>query len=101
MSRKKKTFEVEKFKEYVNIQLARTDEYATEEFKSGLCIALQEVLHRTGNYNGFNDLYWLETGFNEWRTIGKETEDWEEKKKYIYGSPCSKYRGSKYARRYY
>jgi hypothetical protein len=46
-------------------------------------------------------LYWLETGFNEWRTIGKETEDWEEKKKYIYGSPCSKYRGSKYARRYY
>ena len=101
MARKKKTFDVLTFKEYVNTQLTRTDEYATEAFKSGLCIALEEVLHRTGNYKGFNDLYWLEIGWNEWRTIGNETEDWEKKKVFIYGTPDSKYRGSKYARRYY
>ena len=101
MARNKKTFDVVTFKEYVNNQLARTDEYATEDFKSGLCIALQEVLFRTGNYNGYNDLYWNEIGWQEWRTIGKETEDWEEKKLFIYGTPDSKYHGSKYARRYY
>ena len=101
MAKSKKTFDVVTFKDYVNKQLSRTDEYATEDFKSGLCVALQEALHRTGNYNGFNDLYWLEIGWNEWRTIGNETEDWEKKKVFIYGTPDSKYRGSKYARRYY
>jgi len=101
MARNKKTFDVLTFKDYVNTQLARTDEYATEDFKSGLSIALEEVLHRSGNYNGFSYLYWDEIGWKEWRTIGKETEVWEEKKKFIYGTPDSKYRGSKYARRYY
>jgi hypothetical protein len=101
MSRKKKTFDVLAFKEYVNNQLARTDEHATEDFKSGLSVALGEVLHRTGNYNGFNHLYWNEVGWQEWRTIGNETEDWEEKKKYIYGTADSKYHGCKNSRRYY
>jgi hypothetical protein len=101
MSRKKKTFDVLAFKEYVNIQLARTDEHATEDFKCGLSVALGEVLHRTGNYNGFTHLYWNEIGWQEWRTIGKETEIWEEKKLFIYGTPDSKYKGSRYALRYY
>jgi hypothetical protein len=35
------------------------------------------------------------------RSIGKETEVWEKKKLFIYGSPDSKYGGSEYARRYY
>jgi hypothetical protein len=100
MARCKKTFEVESFKEYVNNQLTRTDEYATDAFKSGLCLALEEVLHKTGNYKGFNDLYWNEIGFKEWLASG-ETEIWEEKKKYIYGTLDSKYRGSKYSRMYY
>jgi len=100
MSRKKKTFEVEKFKEYVNIQLARTDEHADDKFKSGLCIALEYMLHKTGNYKGFNYLYWVETGFADWWKNGK-TEIWEEKKKYIVGTPDTKYRGSEHARRYY
>jgi hypothetical protein len=101
MARKKKTFDVLTFKEYVNNQLSRTDDYATESFKSGLCVALEEVLHRTGNYNGFSHLYWNEIGWQEWRTIGKETEVWEEKKLFIYGTPDSKYHGSKYSRKYY
>lgn len=98
---KRKSFDVERFKTYVNMQLSRTDKYATESFKSGLCVALEEVLHRTGNYKGYSDLYWEEIGWKEWRTIGNETEDWEEKKKYIYGSADSKYHGCKSSRRYY
>ena len=101
MARTKKTFDVETFKDYVNIQLSRTDEHATEDFKSGFCVALEQVLHKSGNYKGYQDLYWEETGWNEWRTIGNQTEDWEEKKKFIYGAPDSKYRGCKYSRRYY
>jgi len=100
MSRTKKTFEVEKFKEYVNTQLARTDEYADDMFKSALCVALGEVLHRTGNYKGFTYLYWQETGFADWCKDG-QTEVWGEKKKYIVGTPDTKYRGSEHARRYY
>jgi hypothetical protein len=51
--------------------------------------------------HGFNHLYWNEVGWQEWRTIGKETEVWEEKKLFIYGTPDSKYRGSKYSRMHY
>ena len=96
----RKTLNVKVFKDYVNKQLARTDEHATNDFKCGLCIALEEALRITGNYNGYSDLYWDEIGWKEWRTIGKETEVWEEKKLYIYGTPDSKYRGSIYARFY-
>ncbi len=39
MAKSKKTFDVVTFKDYVNKQLSRTDEYATEDFKSGLCVA--------------------------------------------------------------
>ena len=97
----KKTINVVALKEYANIQLARTDEHATESFKSGICVMIERVLHDSGNYKGFNDLYWMETGWNEWRTVGNETEVWEEKKKYIYGTPDSKYHGNKFCRFYY
>lgn len=100
MARCKKTFEVESFKEYVNNQLIRTDEHATDAFKYALCIALEEVLHKTSNYKGYYDLYWHEIGFKEWWANG-QTEVWEDKKNYIYGTPDSKYRGSKYSRMYY
>jgi hypothetical protein len=96
----KKTFDVQVFKQYVNEQLTRTDNYATEGFKSGLCVVLEEILHSTGNYNGYNDLYWLEEGCKKWWDDG-QTEVWDEKKVYIYGTSNSKYGGCKYARRYY
>ena len=98
---KRKTFDVNLFKKYVNEQLARTDEYALQEgFKSGLCLALEQVLQRTDNYQGYNNLYWLEGGCEEWIKDGK-TEKWPEKKVYIIGKKDSKYRGCDYARRYY
>lgn len=97
----RKTFDVADFKRYVNEQLKRTDEYALQEgFKSGLCVALEEILRKTNNYQGYNSLYWLEIGFQQWLKEGK-TEIWEEKKIYVLGTKESKYRGCEYARCYY
>jgi len=101
MGKSKKTFSVEIFKNYVNKQLKRTDGFATDEFKSGLCLTLEQVLHESNNYNGYQDLYWDEIGFNEWSTTGGRTEEWEKKKLFIYGTSDSKYSGSKHARVYY
>jgi hypothetical protein len=98
---KRKTISVEFFKEFVNKHLERTDDYATSgDFKNGLCVALERVLHETGNYKGYGNLYWLERGCDEWVANGK-TEVWPDKKLFIVGSADSKYKGSSYARRYY
>lgn len=56
MGKQRKTFQVSEFKDYVNDCLKRTDDYATKEFKSGLCLALETVLHNSGNYEGFHFL---------------------------------------------
>jgi hypothetical protein len=96
----RKTFDVDSFKNYVNEQLKRNDGFATEDFKAGLCTALEHVLHNANTYQGYNDLYWLEQGASDWVVDGK-TEIWEEKKLYIYGPAESKYHGSLYSRFYY
>ena len=96
----RKTFDVETFKKFVNEQLARTDIDANESFKEGFCCTIEKVLHQTGNYHGFQYLYWDEFGCDEWEKNGK-TENWKEKELFIYGSPTSKYRGNRYAKRYY
>ena len=96
----RKTFDVQKFKRFVNEQLARTDIDANETFKEGFCSAIEKVLHQTGNYQGFQCLYWDEIRCEEWHKSG-ETENWKEKEVFIHGSPTSKYRGNRYARRYY
>ncbi len=38
----------------VNAQLARTDESATKDWKSGLCMMIEVVLHETNNYVGYS-----------------------------------------------
>lgn len=100
--RKKATFDIQKFKDYVNEQLARTDDFAvsSEGFKSGMCTALERVLFDTGNYQGYQNLYWQEIGYNAWVEAGKP-EEWELKKKFILGLINTKYGGSDYARKYY
>ena len=77
----KKTTSVEMFKNWANEQLKRTDEYATQEFKAGICTGLERVLHDSGNYNGFNHNYWNATGFKAWLAAGEP--DFPEKNKYI------------------
>ncbi len=85
---------------YVNSQLSRTDEEMTSKTSEGLCVVLEHVLHKTGNYQGYNHLYWLERGCNEWVRDGK-IESHPEKNKYIYGEVGSEYKGCVYARKYY
>ena len=49
----KKTHPVADLLAFANYQLARTDEFATVDFKSAICTMLEMVLHESGNYDGF------------------------------------------------
>lgn len=53
MANKKKTVGVSQMLDYANSQLQRQDPDATKEFKSGVCVMIERILHDTGNYNGF------------------------------------------------
>lgn len=58
----RKTFEVDTFKSWVNSQLAENDHmdtnnlYCGKSHRLGLIAALENLLHETGNYRGFNYL---------------------------------------------
>ena len=102
MAKKRKTFEIEKLKEYANTQLARTDDTATADFKSGVAVMLQRVLFDTNNYNGYQHLYWDKQGYQEWVAAGEP--DFPEKYKYIYGGEgktLEDFKDREYNRRYY
>lgn len=98
--KKKKTFNIQKFKEFVNEQLKRTDEFATDEFRGAMCVAIERVLMDANCYEGHNSLFWLDGGCSQWEQNGK-TENYKEKEKYIHGEQGSKYKGSRFARRYF
>ena len=49
----RKTVDVLMLLEWANKNLAREDEFATVDFKSGICTMLELVLHESGNYEGF------------------------------------------------
>ena len=53
MAKKKKTLGVSHMLDYSNNQLARTDDFASMDFKTGVCTMIERILHDTGNYNGF------------------------------------------------
>ena len=59
MSKKRKTVEILPILNWTNMQLKRTDEFATKEFKIGCCTILEKILHSANIYNGFmfNDSY--------------------------------------------
>ena len=42
---KKKTIKVQETLDYANYQLGRTDEYATKEFKEGVIVMIEQILH--------------------------------------------------------
>ena len=50
----RKTFDVLHFKDYVNSKLVLD---LSDDEKTGLFIALEHVLHKTGNYKGFGYVY--------------------------------------------
>ena len=49
----KKTVNVLTLLEWANYNLKRGDEFATVDFKSGICSMIEMVLHESGNYEGF------------------------------------------------
>ena len=49
----KKTHPVADILAFANYQLARTDEWATVEYKVGIVNMIEEILHATDNYAGF------------------------------------------------
>jgi len=51
----RKTIGVKEMLEWANHQLGRTDEYATEKFKAGICTMIEHLLMETGNYQGYNE----------------------------------------------
>ena len=63
----RKTVNVQELKEFANIHLARTDKWATKEFKNGICVMLHNVLHLSGNYRGFT---FLDPNDSEVDTLG-------------------------------
>lgn len=50
---RRKTIDVLEILEYGNYQLSRTDDAATMDFKIGITVMIESILHRTDNYNGF------------------------------------------------
>ena len=50
----RKTIDVLTLLEWANRNLKREDEFATVDFKSGICSMIEMVLLETGNYEGFN-----------------------------------------------
>ena len=49
----RKTVNVLKLLEWANENLKRDDEFATVDFKCGICSMIEMVLHETDNYEGF------------------------------------------------
>jgi hypothetical protein len=40
-----------------------------------LCLLVEQILHDTGNYHGYNHWYWARQGYSEWKSAGEPTED--------------------------
>lgn len=96
---KKKTFSVAAFKDDINRRLLMAYEsksdsaiYDTQHFCAALCSILEDVLHKSGNYHGYNCLHWLKCGCDRWEKDGKP--DFPKKNEYING-------GKEYCRHYY
>lgn len=53
---KRKTINVSELVDYANLQLSRADDFATKDFKQGVIVMIEAVLHRTDNYSGFRFL---------------------------------------------
>ena len=61
----RKTIDVNTLREHVNAFLAA--EHTTPEGRLAVASLLETVLSETGNYEGFNYLYWMKQGADEWR----------------------------------
>jgi hypothetical protein len=89
---KRKTFDVVKFKNWVNSFLALPTKdnphVPSQDEKRSLCTAVEMVLMDTGNYRGFNPIKWCDGGCASWQDAGQP----EDKKPFL---------GEEYDRFYY
>jgi hypothetical protein len=67
-----KTMNVSEFREHINYLL--TCDFTQEE-KKAFCLVLQDVLHSTRQYNGFNYSAWNNGGFLQWRKDGEPKDN--------------------------
>lgn len=65
MAKARKTTQVSEILNYANEQLKRTDEFATQKFKAGICTLVERILMDTKNYNGYRYLHKGEWQRNE------------------------------------
>jgi len=82
----RKTIKVETVKDEINRLLKSM---IPQSEKRGLCTFIETILFSTGNYNGYSNNYWTETGCKYWEEDGKP--DFPEKKMYITGPDKDEY----------
>jgi len=88
---KRKTIRIEELKSYFQSILDNTINSQGE--KKIVCTIYEEILHRTGNYKGYSNQYWMEKGYIEWNEDGcPRGED---------GCPLKYYYGPEYDRLYH
>jgi hypothetical protein len=68
--RKKNAFTVQDFKDWINTQLKEAPDNASDEFKKGLCAALEHVLTTCKWDIEFVYTYWTEQGLIEFQQAG-------------------------------
>jgi hypothetical protein len=88
----RKTIEVREIREMVNSYI---EQDITQPEKTALCVLLESILHKTGNYHGYNHNFWMRGGCDEWRRNGSPY-DWQEKKIFVTGP-----KNDEYGRTYY
>lgn len=87
MATARKTYEVQKLKDRINHML---EQDISEDARITLCVLLEDVLHETNNYQGFQHIEWINGGCEQWYKDGEP--GFPEKNKYF---------GPEYKRRYY
>jgi len=79
MARPRKTIEVARIKEMANKFFKESADEMVDE-REALKVFIDSILFETNNYHGFNMLYWLEQGFEEWNAAGKpDGNEWVNK----------------------
>lgn len=76
MAKGKKTIKVARVLEMANKILAAEDSpYVTDGMRKGIASLLEQILHDTDNYSGFNYLEWLNGGCKRWQEAGRPEDN--------------------------
>jgi hypothetical protein len=92
-----KTIKVNEITDIINEKLANP--VIEQLTKATLCTFLEDILHKTSNYHGYNYLYWLNhpCGYTQWVKDGEP--GFPEKEKYITNNKKEEFSRVYYTRR--